>query len=614
MPPGGSTSFNNLLTYLKKENSENGSHLISHLSLKNRTDRCGFPVIESHKNSINILISLFINKDIVRREALSLLQLCISSEDLSSGPPKEIFDDEACEKLEKEVFPGLTKMLQESKDTGVMDYWDILVKILGFHLHTRTKLLNTAMLVVQSAFKMPNPIIVERALRSWVVLMENFALVPEIINAPKRVKLLVMALKYRSPAQDETTYRLRIECWMELMFLLGKNITFHGQDLVKEFLVFCFGQESRLDESKDSTASPSRPGFTPTKAMTPAKKFASLERVCLDALVQLFGSRPFSSALPKSCFKHQLFPSQPVLPNEFKVMSHLVFDALENMTVNVRYTNRSEVLKLTAVWEGVGRQMTSIAALSSPNETVCQYLRAISSTEKHLRRQEKLHSLLFNLLENVLKLPESILNSRMFSHSALDYKVPPLVFVYGLLLQEVILNSKEETKGLHNLFELCSVHVHHKDHLIDILEKMEMVAPHLTFIGYENLSMAWQALCHQAGTFENLLEVKGVSKSFTKIQQFLRFPLQYLPDREPKFWREWGNVFVNMYASNELTIGMDSAKVLDEMTEKLSGIYKGLEGSKKSSAMLPQVRCLQMMFNEVSFTSICRIECAYTEN
>ncbi len=50
--------------------------------------------------------------------------------------------------------------------------------------------------------------------------------------------------------------------------------------------------------------------------MTPAKKFASLERVCLDALVQLFGSRPFSSALPKSCFKHQLFPSQPVLPNE----------------------------------------------------------------------------------------------------------------------------------------------------------------------------------------------------------------------------------------------------------------------------------------------------------
>ena len=35
-------------------------------------------------------------------------------------------------------------------------------------------------------------------------------------------------------------------------------------------------------------------------------------------------------------------------------------------------------------------------------------------------------------------------------------------------------------------------------------------------------------------------------------------------------------------------IGMDSAKVLDEMIEKLSGIYKGLEGSKKSTAMLPQ--------------------------
>ena len=42
------------------------------------------------------------------------------------------------------------------------------------------------------------------------------------------------------------------------------------------------------------------------------------------------------------------------------------------------------------------------------------------------------------------------------------------------------------------------------------------------FPGYENLSMAWQALCHQAGTWQDLLEVKGLSKSFTKIQQFLR--------------------------------------------------------------------------------------------
>ena len=39
--------------------------------------RCGFPVIESHKNSINILISLFINKDIVRREVSTAMILII---------------------------------------------------------------------------------------------------------------------------------------------------------------------------------------------------------------------------------------------------------------------------------------------------------------------------------------------------------------------------------------------------------------------------------------------------------------------------------------------------------------------------------------------------------
>jgi hypothetical protein len=67
-----------------------------------------------------------------------LLQLCLSSEDLTQVPSKQIFDDAACEKLEKEVFPSLTKILQETKDQGYMDFWDVLVKLLGVHLHTKT--------------------------------------------------------------------------------------------------------------------------------------------------------------------------------------------------------------------------------------------------------------------------------------------------------------------------------------------------------------------------------------------------------------------------------------------------------------------------------------------
>ena len=108
-------------------------------------------------------------------------------------------------------------------------------------------------------------------------MMENFALVPEVLNASKRIKLLVMALKYNSPNQAESTYRVRFEAWYELMYLLGKNIKHHALDVVKEFLIFCYGPKSK-PEAK--TGSPSHTSLlsTPTKPMSPVKKFSGLER------------------------------------------------------------------------------------------------------------------------------------------------------------------------------------------------------------------------------------------------------------------------------------------------------------------------------------------------
>ncbi|XP_023348276.1 telomere-associated protein RIF1, partial [Eurytemora carolleeae] len=434
MPPGA-PNFGRILLAIKDgdESKNEYSQLINLISSSKRSEKVGFSLHEGNKVPILQLLNLLIHSSPdVRKEAVSLLNFCYSYDDLPNGPPQDIIDEDGLEKVEKIIFPGLSELLQSSRDIYLLDSWDTIIRLLGTHLHRKTTLINAGMRVVQAAFKHTDARMVEKALRSWVVLMENFALVPEILNSSKRIKLLVMALKYDNPKQQESTYRVRLECWYELMHLLGRNLKHHAGDLVKEFVIFCFGPKSgpssrnpgtpRTPGSPASTPSSKLHGFgTPTKQMSPAKKFSSLERVCVDSLVQLFGARPLPQTLPRPLLSKPL-PEVAITPQQFGELSEIILNALEEITENIKYSNRSENLKIGVIWSGVGDLAVQLTSLPNHLEPVLNYLRSVYRVSNKLRRQEKLHSILFEILGTVIKFPDSILLSHIYSLNSMEKK------------------------------------------------------------------------------------------------------------------------------------------------------------------------------------------------
>lgn len=95
----------------------------------------------------------------------------------------------------------------------------------------------------------------------------------------------------------------------------------YDMDEFQEFLQFCYGPHPSAESRQGSTSSPSRgpqglnspsrgpqglnspcrpPLGSPSVPLSPVKKFSGLERVCLDALVQLFGPRPLPQGLSRS--------------------------------------------------------------------------------------------------------------------------------------------------------------------------------------------------------------------------------------------------------------------------------------------------------------------------
>lgn len=47
-------------------------------------------------------------------------------------------DEDGLEKVEKIIFPGLSELLQSSRDIYLLDSWDTIIRLLGTHLHRKT--------------------------------------------------------------------------------------------------------------------------------------------------------------------------------------------------------------------------------------------------------------------------------------------------------------------------------------------------------------------------------------------------------------------------------------------------------------------------------------------
>ena len=107
---------------------------------------------------------------------------------------------------------------------------------------------------------------------------------------------------------------------------------------------------------------------SPVTPISPVKKHSSMEKPCLDALVQILASRPLSSSLPKSLLSGSL-PSPAFTPELAVEHAEQIFHAVLEATSLVKPSNRSEVVKLEAVWGGVAKMFSEATTVDKLSTT-----------------------------------------------------------------------------------------------------------------------------------------------------------------------------------------------------------------------------------------------------
>ena len=262
-------------------------------------------------------------------------------------------------------MPFFEEKMSDVNNVEILKHWDLCVKILGKHLHTGTTLINVVMKVIQKAFKIKESKIIQAAYGSWMVLMDNFALNPVILNNLKRIKLLMkLFVVPNSNSYSEAAVTQKFNAWWHLIFLLGPNVSVFCDIVLVPFLRFCYGPKYSSKCPSDVLNDKDQSPMTP---LSPAKKYSGLDKLCLDALVQLFASRPLSTAIPKThlsgSLKNTVFTYDSAMGN-----AEVIFHALLEATALTKPSNRSELVKLEAVWEGVSKVLHEAAIDNKLNE------------------------------------------------------------------------------------------------------------------------------------------------------------------------------------------------------------------------------------------------------
>ena len=249
-----------------------------------------------------------------------------------------ITDLETRDLVKEKLVPSLLQIMEKSKKVEVLHHWAVIVRLLGTHLHTGADLINKIMTVVQKAFKFPET--EEESFRAWMALMDNFALDRNTLLKVNRLTLLMKPLIQKN-VSSESGVKVKFQAWWHLIVLLGPNINHYLEVVVLPFLGFCYGP--KLD-GKAEGASQKSPG-TP---LSPAKSHSALERLCLDALVQLFCPRPLSDCLPRSSLSGSL--SAPAFQSlQLAVHAEDVLFCLVEATRCVKPANRSHLVILRQV-------------------------------------------------------------------------------------------------------------------------------------------------------------------------------------------------------------------------------------------------------------------------
>ena len=493
-------------------------------------------------------------------------------------------------------MPGLKARLEDSSNSDWLEVfrcWDVLVQLLGRHLHRGTELINTVMSVVERGFKLGEAAQLDRSFQSWMVLMDNFALDRKILTAKRRVELMVRPFLINN-ARSEASLKVKFTAWWHLISLLGPDDPAVTETILIPFLRFCYGP------AVQPGSSPGTPG-TPS---SPARRHSALERLCLEAVLQVVAGRP--GDLPASPLSSQL--AGPALPGlqfvtHFRPLLHAVTEA--SQVVNPG--SRSDMMRLGAVWEGVAGRLAGLweesdSSRAAVKPAVLQYLEAVRSCCSLHRRTERLQPLLTSILDSAARLPVKLLSCTTEGgqrvHSVLVEQV-----LHPDLLRDPA-NTEQGSKLVRAFTRLMETSISSPGptrQLEEVLDRLQLCADNLGPAGLPAVTAVW---CVTAAAFsgrESMADSPaGPTTAFTAALRLLVWPVQQRSEADA-VWPDWERCYSALAEQAEVSVSHMSGAVAGELAARLES---GLNRSLAPSALL--CRIARVLVERADWASLSR--------
>ena len=430
--------------------------------------------------------------------------------------------------------------------------------------------------------------------------MDNFALDRNILFKVNRLTLLMKPLIQKN-VSSESGMKVKLEAWWHLIVLLGPNVHNYSELVVLPFLGFCYGP--KVDARGGGT-----PQKSPSTPLSPAKSHSALERLCLEALVQLFCVRPLSESLPRPSLTGSLaapgFQALQVAAHAEEILFSLV-----EATRGVKPGNRSQQVMVRQVWAGLVQLYSQIQEPAGDFTRGCQQLfRAVKMVTVQLRRTERLTPLLVWIIHCVSKLDcKSLTNSN---------DKPNLMLLELLLYPDFLENSSKtvdpETHTIYletftNLVNSLLLPPASISQLAGILERLEVSQTCLTATGLATLNTVWQNLVTETVLKVNTLtEQSGPVTSFSSVLNLLRFPASCLAGRggEEKTCSVWARLYRAVLEQAEVSIHHHTTGYITaEVAERLDNILKTRQTGEQ---LMMTSRLIRLMVEEVDWPSLAR--------
>jgi len=135
---------------------------------------------------------------------------------------------------------GIMETLMQQQNKLWYEIWAFVVEQMGQDLHTDNKFLNSMLSVLEHGMKRKDSVSMRWSLSCWQILIDNFALSPRMISAPRRVSLLTIPLKAKN-VKDLNVLEQKFGLWWHLLVSLREYIDLHTETVSKPLLLFTFG-------------------------------------------------------------------------------------------------------------------------------------------------------------------------------------------------------------------------------------------------------------------------------------------------------------------------------------------------------------------------------------